>query len=89
MKKLYIKFSVQSEHLDCQQYQTVLTLKLSIIIIQMTNQFSNDQIKQIQEAFKLFDKDNDGHLTREVSHSSTRKLAHSFVKWHAYLPNNK
>jgi Ca2+-binding EF-hand superfamily protein len=30
----------------------------------MTNQFSNDQIKEIQQAFKLFDKDNDGHLTR-------------------------
>lgn len=32
----------------------------------MANQFSNEQIKEIQQAFKLFDKDNDGNLTQEV-----------------------
>jgi len=37
-----------------------------IRIYYMTNQFSSDQIKEIRQAFKLFDKDNDGNLTKQV-----------------------
>lgn len=32
----------------------------------MANQFSTEQQREIIESFKLFDKDNDGHLTKEV-----------------------
>ena len=41
--------------------------------IHMANQFTHDQQREIIESFKLFDKDNDGHLTKEVFFSRKSK----------------
>jgi len=39
----------------------------------MANQFSDEQRREILQAFKLFDQDNDGSLAKQVLLSSCRK----------------
>jgi Ca2+-binding EF-hand superfamily protein len=39
----------------------------------MANQFSDEQRREILQAFKLFDKDNDNSLTKQVPPPPSRK----------------